>query len=118
MKKKNTKNKTIVLPVHELRELLRQTSVTLSDELSRSVARQTSCDILPCTEYTEEVKKQYILTEKLFYVQYCRSSLEQCIKDGKSTLTYRRKNRSPITTTFTMSTEHKVSVTNFADVRK
>ena len=118
MKKKNNKTKSFEIPVYELREMLRKTSVELSEKLAHSVARQTSYDLLPCTEYGEEVRRQYVLTEKLFYIQYCRDTLERCISDGKSSVTYRRKDRSSITTTFTMTTQHKVRVTNFADVMK
>ena len=76
-------------PVRILREELRQRSVREAATLSRSVSRLTSYDIQPCTEYRDEVAGQYASTEKLLYLQHCRSSLEQCIALGASRLRFR-----------------------------
>lgn len=90
--------KTEYFPIPSLRETLRQRGNTLTARLSRSVARLTSCDMLPCMEYGEEVAFQRALAEELFYIQSCRNALERCIGSGGAALRYRW---SDGTTTFT-----------------
>ncbi len=68
---------------HTAREVLRKKSVDLSGDLVRSVARLTSYDALPCTEYRDEVEAQHRLMARINYVQRCRAALEDCI-DGRN----------------------------------
>lgn len=90
--------KSEYFPIPSLRETLRQRGNALTARLSRSVARLTSCDMLPCLEYGEEVAFQRALAEELFYIQSCRNALERCIGSGGAALSYRW---SDGTTTFT-----------------
>lgn len=80
--------KTEYFPVPLLRENLRLRANDLTAQLSRSVARLTSCD-LPCPEYGEEVARQQGMTQELFYVQHCRTALERCAAGSGATLRYR-----------------------------
>jgi len=75
--------------IPELREQLRQQANEVANRLSRSVARLTSCEMLPCLEYGEEVAYQQELAQKLFYLQHCRNTLERCIGGKVATLRYR-----------------------------
>lgn len=76
-------------PITCLRETLRQRANALTAQLSRSVNRLTSCDLLPCMEYGEEVAFQQSLAQELFYIQSCRNALERCIGNGGAILRYR-----------------------------
>lgn len=76
-------------PIYVLREHLRKSSVQQAELLARSVNRLTSYDAQPCLEYRQEVHGQYRLTDKLLYLQQCRSSLERCIASGSAHLRYR-----------------------------
>lgn len=98
------KDKPQLVPVHVLREQLRQRAVDASRQLSRSVGRLTSCDALPCPEYGDEVAREYAVVDQLLYIQNCRSALERCIaggtvrlryqwRDGRTTMTRFRKVR-------------------------
>lgn len=82
-------NKTEYFPITSLREDLRQRGNALTARLSRSVGRLTSCDLLPCMEYGDEVTFQRQLAEELFYIQSCRNALERCIGLGSAALRYR-----------------------------
>ncbi len=86
---KQTNNQNREYPISLLREELRQQANTLAARLSRSVGRLTSCDLLPCLEYGEEVAAEQSLAQKLFYLQNCRNALERCIASGGATLRYR-----------------------------
>ena len=66
-------------PIPVLRENLRREASLLSGKLSRSVARLTSADALPCEEYGAEVETQRSFCERLMYLQHCRNALERCI---------------------------------------
>ena len=81
--------KTEYFPITSLRETLRQRGNALTARLGRSVARLTSCDLLPCMEYGDEVAFQRGLAEELFYIQSCRNALERCIGLGSAALRYR-----------------------------
>ena len=59
------KAKPSYYPVMTLRETLRQEACSLTQRLHRSVGRLTSCDLLPCLEYGEEVEFQRQLTQRL-----------------------------------------------------
>ena len=83
-----------------LREDLRQRANGLTNRLSRSVARLTSCDPQPCMEYDEEVQFQQDLAQQLFYLQHCRNALERCIGSGAATLRYRWPDGTVSRTTF------------------
>ena len=72
-----------------LREELRLQASDTATRLSRSVARLTSCELLPCLEYGEEVAYQQALAQKLFYLQHCRDAVERCIGSGGARLRYR-----------------------------
>ena len=99
MKRMNNKE-TKLLYFSTLRELLRKSAVELTDQLSRSVARITSCEDDAYTEYTEEVRKQHALAEKLLYLQQCRDALEQCIENGSCRLRYTWSNGKVTVTRF------------------
>lgn len=104
-------NKTEFFPIPALRESLRLRSGQLSSRLGRSVARQTSCDDLPCLEYGDEVKLEYTLAERLFYVQHCRTALEQCIASGSAVLRYRWADGQVTRTQFRKTGPNRVKVT-------
>ena len=85
MKKRNNN------PSHSisaLREQLRRQSVELAEQITRSVSRLTSADALPCEEYSEEIRYEHSLAQRLFYVQRCRGALERCIACGAAKLRY------------------------------
>ena len=86
--------KTTEYPIVALREELRLQAGALSQRLNRSVGRLTSCDLLPCLEYGEEIEYQRQLAEELFFLQHCRDALEQCIRAGKVVQRYRWRNGS------------------------
>ena len=77
------------VPVHVLRESLRQSAVELAAGLSRSVGRMTSYDALPCMEYGAEVSTQRNAMDAILYVQLCRDALEHCVAHGHAALSYR-----------------------------
>lgn len=101
-------NKPEQFPIPVLRETLRQRANTLAAQLSRSVARLTSCDPLPCLEYGDEVKIEHSLAEKLFYIQHCRNALEHCIAGKGATLRYRWSDGSVTRTTFRKAGPNRV----------
>ena len=82
-------NKTTEYPISALREALRLQAVALCQKLRRSVARLTSCDMLPCEEYGEEVQTEYAQAQALFCLQHCRTALEKTIATGRAKLCYR-----------------------------
>ena len=59
-------NKTEYFPISALRETLRQQASEKATRISRSVARLTSCDMLPCLEYGEEVQSEFAMAQELF----------------------------------------------------
>ena len=83
------KTNTRAFPGMKLREDLRHQAVTLSRDLDRSVARKTSYDAVPCPEYTDTVRGQYELVNRLLYVQNCRKTLEACLQSGFARLRFR-----------------------------
>ena len=84
---KNNKNEYFA--INFLRESLRCQADENAKRLSRSVARLTSCDELPCLEYGEEVRSEQRLAERLFYLQHCRDAVERCLGSGGARLRYR-----------------------------
>lgn len=104
-------------PISGLRERLREDANALTARLSRSVARLTSCDSLPCPEYGEEVSYQEDLTQKLFYLQHCRSALERCIDGRAVTLRYRWSDGTMTVTRFRKADLGRVKVIGFAGDR-
>lgn len=98
-------------PIPELREQLRLQAVEKTGRLSRSVARLTSCDALPCLEYGEEVKQEFSLAEATLYLQHCRSTLEQCIGRNAAALRYRWSDGSTSVTRFKKVGPNRVRVT-------
>lgn len=76
-------------PISGLRESLRLEAQATAQRLQRSVSRVTCCDLLPCTEYAEEVGFEHDLAERLFYLQHCRNAVERCIGSGGARLRYR-----------------------------
>ena len=93
-----------------LREELRQQANETANRLSRSVARLTSCELLPCLEYGEEVAYQQELAQKLFYLQHCRNTLERCIGGKSATLRYRWPDGTVSRTTFRRSGTNQIKV--------
>ena len=81
------KNQKTEYPVMVLRENLRQQANEKTARISRSVARLTSCELLPCPEYDEEVHFQFSLAEELMYLQNCRSALENAASVASMVLT-------------------------------
>ena len=94
-----------------LREELRLQASDTATRLSRSVARLTSCELLPCLEYGEEVAYQQALAQKLFYLQHCRNALERSIAAKSATLRYRWPDGSSSRTTFRKAGPNRVKVT-------
>lgn len=107
--------KTEYFPISVLRENLRQRASGLAARLNRSVARLTSCDMLPCLEYGDEVKLEHELAEKLFYAQHCRDALERCISSGGAVLRYRWANGTVTHTRFRKVGPSRVKVTGLTD---
>ena len=97
---KQSKTQSQFFPASELRERLRLRANALTARLSRSVARLTSCDPLPCPEYGDEVLFQQELAQELFYIQNCRTALERCIAGGGAILRYKRPDGTVVTTRF------------------
>lgn len=97
-------------PIHIIREYLRQCAVQEAAVLSRSVSRLTSYDAMPCMEYSQEVACQYAVTEKLLYIQQCRSSLERCIASGASHLRYHWRDGQVTDTRFRKTESAKIKV--------
>lgn len=113
-KQKNTP-KSRQFPVDALRELLRQQAMDRSTRLSRSVARLTSCDALPCLEYGEEVRTEQALAEQLFYLQNCRTALERCLGAGGANLRYRWADGRVTQTRFRKIGPSRVKVTGLPE---
>ena len=104
-------NKTEYFPLSALREDLRKSAGEQNVLLGRSVARLTSCDMKPCLEYGEEIMAEHAIAEKLFYLQYCRNTLERCINAGSATLRYRWSDGKTTTTHFRRIGPNRVKVT-------
>ena len=112
---KNNGNKPQFYPVTVLREDLRTRSVALTGKLARSVARLTSCDLLPCMEYGDEVSSQRALAQELFYCQQCRTALERCIGCGGAVLRHRWPSGAVTQTRFRMVSPSRVKVTGLVE---
>lgn len=108
-------NKSQSFPIPALREELRQRANALTSRLSRSVARLTSCEPLPCLEYGDEVAFQRSLAQQLFYLQDCRDALERCIGGRRVTLRYRWSGGIMTRTTFRKVGPNQVRVTGLLD---
>lgn len=104
------KQKTEYFPLMTLRENLRLDASTLASRMARSVARLTSCDLLPCEEYDEEVDYQRQLAQQMFYLQNCRAALEKCIEAGATAVRYRWPDGTVTMTRFRMVTPSRVKV--------
>ncbi len=102
--------KTEYFPISALREELRLSAGERASRLSRSVSRLTSCDMLPCVEYGDEVKTEYILAQELFYLQHCRTALEKTIDAGAARLRYRWPDGSVTVTRFRKIGPNRVKV--------
>jgi len=107
--KKNHINQTS-RAISVLREELRQQSMALAEQLSRSVSRLTSVDMLPCEEYGEEVCQEQVLAEKLFYMQRCRGALERCIARGSGKLRFHWSSGAVTETVFFKTEPSRVRV--------
>lgn len=105
------KTKPQYYPVMALRETLRQDACTLTERLHRSVGRLTSCDLLPCLEYGEEVDHQRLLAQRLFYLQNCRDALEKCVGGQRAAVRYRWPDGTVTVTRFQLVTPSRVRVT-------
>ena len=75
--------------IFTMRERLQKQATELASRLSRSVTRAASVDLVACTEYREEVKREYELIDELLYIQNCRSTLERAIDRGYAKLVWR-----------------------------
>ena len=111
---KNNKPQPQFFPASELREHLRQRACGLTTRLSRSVARLTSCDPLPCVEYDDEVRFQQALAQELFYLQHCRTALERCIAGSGANLRYRWASGQVTVTRFRKVGPSRIKVTGLA----
>lgn len=109
---KNNKSNT-EHPIASLREDLRLEAHALTERLHRSVGRLTSCEMLPCLEYGEEIEYQRRLAERLFYLQHCRDTLEKCISTGKVVLRYHWQDGAVSVTRFRKVGPARVQVTGF-----
>lgn len=114
---RQTKSQPQFFPASELREQLRQRANGLTARLSRSVARLTSCDPLPCPEYDEEVRFQQELAQELFYIQNCRTALERCIAGSGANLRYRWAGGSVSVTRFRKVGPSRIRVTGLEPQR-
>ena len=110
MKKANNQE----YPIMTLREELRGLANEKANRLSRSVARLTSCDRLPCPEYSEEVRFEEALAQELFYLQQCRAALERCIHSGSAVLRYHHPDGTITVTNFRMVGPSRVRVSGLA----
>lgn len=102
---------SVQLPIHVLRETLRASAMERTARLSRSVARRTSYDAMPCTEYGAEVAAQRRAMEDVLYVQRCRDALEQCISRGRARLRYRWADGTRTETCFRRTEPGRVKAT-------
>ena len=107
---KKTNKKPEYFPVSVLREQLRTQAEATAEKLRRSVARLTSCDLLPCEEYGEEVSYEHALAEQLFYLQHCRHALEQCLCTGATLQRYRWRDGTVTVTRFRKTAPGRVRV--------
>jgi len=89
----------IILPAETAREELRRRAVNQVTNLSRSIARLTSCDD-PCIEYADEVLYEKAVIDDLLYYQQCRAALERCLENKSATLHYRWQDGSVKTVSF------------------
>lgn len=109
-----TKTKIQYFPAAQLREQLRLRANALTARLSRSVARLTSCDPLPCPEYGDEVRFQQELVQELLYIQHCRTALERCIAGAGAKLRYRWSGSAVTVTRFRRVGPNRIKVTGLA----
>lgn len=103
-------NKTEYFQISALRETLRQEASEKAVKISRSVARLTSCDLLPCLEYGEEVRSEFSLAQELFYLQHCRTALERTLGGSQARLRYRWPNGTVTVTRFKKIGPNRVKV--------
>ena len=101
-------------PIMTLREELRGLANAKANRLSRSVARLTSCDRLPCPEYGDEVRFEEALARELFYLQQCRAALERCIHSGSAVVRYHHPDGTTTVTNFRMVGPSRVRVNGLA----
>lgn len=97
-------------PIPVLRENLRREASQLSGKLSRSVARLTSADALPCEEYGAEVETQRSFCERLMYLQHCRNALELCIAGKTAHLRWHWQDGTVSETRFRKCSVNRVEV--------
>ena len=95
-----SKKTTQQLSIPALRERLRRQATDLATQLSRSVGRAASADLLPCLEYRTEVCRERELAEELLYVQSCRASLEKAIGGGMARLVWHWRSGAVTTVVF------------------
>jgi hypothetical protein len=105
------KTKIEYFPISALRETFRQEASEKANRINRSVARLTSCDMLPCMEYGEEVRSEFVLAQELFYLQHCRTALERTLGGSEAKLRYRWPDGSSSRTTFRKAGPNRVKVT-------
>lgn len=103
-------NKIEYFPISALRETFRQEASDKASRISRSVARLTSCDMLPCLEYGEEVRAEFVLAQELFYLQHCRTALERTLGGSEAKLRYRWPDGSVTVTRFKKIGPNRVKV--------
>ena len=107
---KNNKKQAQYFPISSLREILRQQALDQATRLNRSVGRLTSCDLLPCEEYGDEVKTEYALAEKILYLQNNRNALEKCIAKDAASLRFRWSDGTVSVTRFKKIGPNRVKV--------
>ena len=103
-------SKPQVLPRQVLRERLRLSASQCSEQISRSVARISSCDALPCLEYGEEVERERAMIGRLLYLPHCRTALERCLDCGSARLRYRWEDGRVTVTSFRRLRQGRVQV--------
>ena len=113
---KNNKKQSQYFPISALRETLRLQAVDYATRLGRSVGRLTSCDMLPCEEYGDEVKTEYALAEKILYLQNNRNALEKCIAKSAASLRFRWSDGSVSVTRFKKIGLNRVKVFGLRDI--
>lgn len=114
--KNNKKQQAQYFPISALREHLRLQALDHATRLGRSVGRLTSCDMLPCEEYGDEVKTEYALAERILYLQNNRNALEQCIAKSAASLRFRWSDGTVSITRFKKIGPNRVKVFGLRDI--
>lgn len=102
-----------ILPVEAAREELRCLAACGAEQLSRSVARRTSCgEAYP--EYVSEVRSEYASVDDILFYQQCRVALERCLANKTAALRYKRQDDTVKTVCFKRLPQGRVKIWGLA----